>query len=130
MSIVLHGVAAGRGIAIGHAHLVSRGPTEVPQYDVLPEHIPQIEAIERSNSAQSTYDSLSGLFNEEWYLERNKDVAKTKANPIKHYLKFGWREGRNPSPDFDTKKYLEERPDIREAGICPLVHYIKFGIKK
>ena len=69
----------------------------------------------------------SGLFNEEWYLERNRDVAKTKANPVKHYLKFGWREGRNPSTEFDGNKYLEERPDVREAGICPLVHYIKFG---
>lgn len=69
----------------------------------------------------------SGLFNDEWYLERNHDVAKTKANPLKHYLKFGWREGRNPSPEFDGNKYLEERPDVREAGICPLVHYIKYG---
>lgn len=32
--IVLHGVAAGRGIAIGRAHLVVRGVSELPQYDV------------------------------------------------------------------------------------------------
>ena len=70
----------------------------------------------------------SGLFDAEWYLEQNKDVAEAKADPVRHYLKFGWREGRNPSPDFDTKKYLEERPDVSAAGICPLVHYIKFGI--
>ena len=35
----------------------------------------QIEAIERSNSAQSTYDSLSGLFNEEY----EDAVAERKA---------------------------------------------------
>ncbi|QEY24131.1 phosphoenolpyruvate--protein phosphotransferase [Neisseria animalis] len=34
MSIVLHGVAAGKGIAIGHAHLITRGTAEVPQYDI------------------------------------------------------------------------------------------------
>ena len=34
MSIVLHGVAAGKGIAVGHAHLITRGTAEVPQYDV------------------------------------------------------------------------------------------------
>ena len=34
MSIVLHGVAAGKGIAIGQAHLITRGTAEVPQYDV------------------------------------------------------------------------------------------------
>ena len=81
---------------------------------------------------RSTRDRIlvknSGLFDAEWYLEQNKDVAEAKADPVSHYLKFGWREGRNPSPDFDTKKYLEERPDVSEAGICPLVHYIKFGI--
>lgn len=32
--IVLHGVAAGRGIAIGRAHLVVRGVSEVPQSDI------------------------------------------------------------------------------------------------
>ncbi|MDO4907785.1 phosphoenolpyruvate--protein phosphotransferase [Neisseria sp.] len=34
MSIVLHGVSAGKGIAIGRAHLVTRGMHEVPQYDL------------------------------------------------------------------------------------------------
>lgn len=34
MSIVLHGVAAGKGIAIGQAYLITRGTAEVPQYDV------------------------------------------------------------------------------------------------
>ncbi|MDO4642069.1 MAG: phosphoenolpyruvate--protein phosphotransferase [Neisseria sp.] len=34
MSIVLHGVAAGKGIAIGRAHLISRGMSEVPQFDL------------------------------------------------------------------------------------------------
>lgn len=34
MSIVLHGVAAGKGIAVGCAHLIARGTEEVPQYDV------------------------------------------------------------------------------------------------
>ncbi len=34
MSIVLPGVAAGKGIAVGCAHLIARGTEEVPQYDV------------------------------------------------------------------------------------------------
>ncbi len=39
MSVVLHGFAAGSGIAIGRAHLVVRGMEEVPQLDVAPEEI-------------------------------------------------------------------------------------------
>ena len=69
----------------------------------------------------------SNLFDSEYYLANNEDVKKAKMNPIKHYLKFGWKEGRNPSAEFNGNEYLNERPDVRVAGICPLVHYIKFG---
>ena len=39
MGIVLHGVAAGKGIAIGRAHLLVRGRGEVPQYDLAENEI-------------------------------------------------------------------------------------------
>ena len=48
-------------------------------------------------------------------------------SPIKHYLKFGWKEGRNPSAEFDGNEYLDKRPDVKANAICPLVHFIKFG---
>ena len=69
----------------------------------------------------------SDLFDSEYYLSQNEDVKKAKMNPIKHYLKFGWKEGRNPSAEFNGNEYLNKRPDVRVAGICPLVHYIRFG---
>lgn len=39
MSIVLHGVAVGAGIAIGRVHLVLRGMDDVPHVELLPESI-------------------------------------------------------------------------------------------
>ena len=42
----------------------------------------------------------SGLFDPNWYLEQNPDVAKSGMNPAKHYLLHGASEGRNPSPDL------------------------------
>ena len=69
----------------------------------------------------------SGLFDSEYYLSQNEDVKKAKMNPIKHYLQFGWKEGRNPSVEFDGNKYLNKRPDVQIAGFCPLVHYLRFG---
>ena len=69
----------------------------------------------------------SSLFDSEYYLSQNEDVRKAKMNPIKHYLKFGWKEGRNPSAEFNGNEYLNKRPDVHVAGICPLVHFIKFG---
>ena len=69
----------------------------------------------------------SGLFDSKYYLSQNEDVKKAKMDPIKHYLKFGWKEGRNPSAEFNGNQYLNKRPDVRVASMCPLVHYIKFG---
>ena len=62
-------------------------------------------------------------------MANNEDVKKAKVDPIKHYLQFGWKEGRNPSLEFNGNEYLNKRPDVRVAGICPLVHYLKFGKK-
>ena len=72
----------------------------------------------------------SNLFDGEYYLAQNEDVKKAKMNPIKHYLQFGWKEGRNPSEEFNGNEYLNKRSDVRVAGICPLVHYLKFGKDK
>jgi hypothetical protein len=44
-----------------------------------------------------------------------------------HYLICGYREGRNPSDNFDTRQYLASRLDVLRAGVNPLVHYALFG---
>ncbi len=84
-------------------------------YDLLKEE-KEIKAI-----AESKY------FDKKWYLNKYPEVKKTKTDPIKHYVKFGWKEGKDPSPDFSTNDYLEERPDVKYSGICPLYHWLKFG---
>ncbi len=72
----------------------------------------------------------SGLFDEQYYLATYEDVRKADIDPIKHYIKNGWREGRNPSERFDTNFYLDSYPDVRDAGINPLVHFIQYGSKE
>lgn len=67
------------------------------------------------------------LFNEEWYLEENPDVKNSKMDAATHYLKFGWMEGRDPSPEFSGVRYLSLNPDVNAEGICPLLHYELFG---
>ena len=49
----------------------------------------------------------SGLFDEKYYLLHNPDVRVADTDPLRHYINFGWREGRNPSAQFDTKFYLK-----------------------
>lgn len=69
----------------------------------------------------------SGLFDSEWYLARNPDVRTKGADPVRHYLVHGWREGRDPHPQFSTSGYLDRYLDVRMAGSNPLVHYLLHG---
>ncbi|MFC1781265.1 hypothetical protein ACFLZ8_03280, partial [Planctomycetota bacterium] len=72
----------------------------------------------------------SGLFDHQYYLRNNLDVARNCVDPIKHYLLRGWHEGRNPNQYFDTKWYLDTYPDVDASGMNPLYHYGKFGWKE
>ena len=70
------------------------------------------------------------LFNADYYLEQNPDVAEAGVNPLRHYFDFGFREGRDPNPVFDTSYYLEQNPDVAEAGVNSLQHYFEFGFQE
>lgn len=71
--------------------------------------------------------SKSKYFDKKWYLKTYSDVAHAKVNPAEHYLNFGWKEGRQPSPDFNATQYQMYYPYIR--NINPLLHYEKIGKK-
>lgn len=72
----------------------------------------------------------SGLFDEHYYLKNNQDARKADIDPIRHYLRDGWKEGKNPSERFDTNFYLTTYPDVAAVGLNPLVHYLKYGKKE
>lgn len=69
----------------------------------------------------------SDLFDSDWYLSHNTDVASAGIDPVVHYLKFGAAEGRDPSPLFDSDWYLAQYSDVAQEGLNPLVHYLQFG---
>ena len=69
----------------------------------------------------------SPLFDADFYADRNPDVAVAGTDLAKHYTFAGWREYRNPSAEFSTRRYLEANPDVVAAGINPLLHYIDQG---
>ena len=71
--------------------------------------------------------ALSRLFDSEWYLRHNEDVATARKDPILHYLQHGWREGRAPGPIFDGAAYLRANPDVAAAGANPLLHFLETG---
>jgi glycosyltransferase involved in cell wall biosynthesis len=69
----------------------------------------------------------SPLFDPEWYLAKNPDVALKAEDPVLHYLFYGDREGRSPGPNFYARGYLEANPDVAALGANPLVHYLLQG---
>lgn len=72
----------------------------------------------------------SGLFDGAWYLAEYPDVTKTGIPPLDHFLKKGWREGRNPSAGFDTIDYLKSYPAVARARVNPLLDYLREGRRR
>ncbi len=65
----------------------------------------------------------SKYFDALWYLKNNEDVAKLGLDPIKHYISYGWQEGRNPSAEFNNNAYLQKYEEARTLKVAPLLHY-------
>ena len=72
----------------------------------------------------------SNLFDEAYYLETNPDVKMSGMPAITHFIQYGWKEGRNPSPGFNIDFYLKNNPDVAESGMNPLLHYYYYGRKE
>lgn len=62
-------------------------------------------------------------FDARYYLATYRDVARAGADPFEHYIRYGFREGRNPSREFDTKFY-SQRYLKGETTRNPLLHYL------
>nr|WP_169618092.1 glycosyltransferase [Ruegeria sp. PR1b] len=78
----------------------------------------------------TTHADLDSLFQSDWYLEQNPDVADHfVGSALEHYRHFGWREGRSPHPLFDVAWYLSQSPECLSEGLEPLTHYLHFGWK-
>ncbi|MEL6647047.1 MAG: glycosyltransferase family 4 protein [Pseudomonadota bacterium] len=60
----------------------------------------------------------SGLFDREWYLATNPDVADQGMDPFLHYVTHGAQEGREPRPNCDEK----DQARVNEAGLALMQH--------
>jgi O-antigen biosynthesis protein len=102
----------------------------------------QLEALEEDGGIQRAsklapfFDSTSAshahslFFDEAWYLSRYPDVKEMKADPFRHFLERGAREGRDPHPLFHTRFYLSQVGDEEAATADPLSHYARHGAER
>jgi ADP-heptose:LPS heptosyltransferase/GT2 family glycosyltransferase len=74
--------------------------------------------------------ATSGLFDAEYYVKSNPDIAALNVDPLLHYLEQGCRERRNPSASFDTSYYLSLCNALGETPDNPLAHYLTVGISR
>ena len=74
--------------------------------------------------------AASPLFDAQWYLTVNPDVAAAKIDPVLHYLLNGAKEGRSPGPRFSGPEYQRANRDVLSSGTNPLVHYVFYGRKE
>jgi glycosyltransferase involved in cell wall biosynthesis len=54
-------------------------------------------------------------------------IGARGLSAVVDYLEAGWRENRDPSPEFSTARYLEANPDVAAAGVNPFIHYLLTG---
>lgn len=79
---------------------------------------------EREKKRQIKMIADSEYFDAEWYYRKYPDVRGSGIDAAKHYFMFGWKEGRNPGPYFDTDEYLQFHPELLSYDINPLIHFI------
>lgn len=80
-----------------------------------------------SDQDKHVIESIRDHFDPSFYLSRNPDVQHAGIDPLIHYTLYGWREGRDPNPEFSTRFYLNDHPDVAAAGVNPFWHYIVAG---
>ena len=67
-----------------------------------------------------------GLFDIDFY-NQQCEINHSEVEGLRHYLKTGWLENKNPAQSFSTEKYMKYNPDVASANICPLTHYVLHG---
>ncbi|WP_225703657.1 glycoside hydrolase family 99-like domain-containing protein [Bradyrhizobium cenepequi] len=63
-------------------------------------------------------------FDAQYYLQTYQDVATAGVDPFEHFILHGYKEGRNPSAEFDTKFYIQ-RYFKGKTDQNPLLHYLE-----
>ena len=84
---------------------------------------------------RSSWMDYSAVFDADYYLKNNPDVAKwannDKDKALQHFISCGMAEGRRGNDAFDVQSYYNEYPDLRAAFGTDIVryyeHYATFG---
>lgn len=82
---------------------------------------------DQERQEQILVDAIGNFFDAGWYRTRYPDTASSHLEPIRHYIRFGLVEQRDPNRFFDCAWYGEQYPDVAAGGMHPLLHYLTRG---
>jgi hypothetical protein len=71
--------------------------------------------------------TVAAAFDADFYRARNPDIDEAGLDPLQHFLSGGWREGRDPTPDFSVRAYLDANEDVALLGLNPFLHWLTHG---
>lgn len=71
--------------------------------------------------------AIDEFFDPDYYLKINNDLRATGIDPQRHYLVYGWREGRSFCDWFDPHYYARKHKKLLRKRTPPLLHYWKTG---
>lgn len=118
---LIHGVVAG----VGPNGFIDGLGDVAPSWEVAAQDIPENDDLQLQ--AEIDLIAASGLFDGQYYLDSNPEVAATGANPLQHFCRYGWRDLRKPRPDFDVWWYWVNHLDPSREAINPFVYYALVG---
>jgi hypothetical protein len=111
---------------IGRAAKAPRSPAEVICREL---GLDYDTAARAAGLSQGELDAVvvSGVFDQDFYLQAYPDITQAGVNPLLHYLRHGRFEGRKAAATFDPTAYLEANPEVANSGIEPFLHYAVIG---
>ena len=83
--------------------------------------------LKPGNEKPGDVRAIERHFDDAFYRATNPDIDFTRISPLIHFIRTGWREGRDPCSSFSVGAYLQANPDVIRTGMNPFVHYHKFG---
>lgn len=72
-------------------------------------------------------ETVRAEFDERYYLETYAELIDPEVDPFIDFIEVGWKAGRNPSRNFNTRYYLGMNQDVAKSGTPPLAHFVAHG---
>jgi hypothetical protein len=128
-----HGIHEGREVSPSErAAAVLRADGRAKPWTYEPRLLASVPSPERASEPAPLFNEwerevCAAEFDADFYAEANPDVVRAGSDLLEHFLAHGWREGRDPSPEFSVRDYLHDHPDIVRAGVNPFAHFVAAG---